>query len=243
MAKSAATRISEKLEKAKLTAETKEIFSMLVSYFDSVLGEKDKKIGVLEEKVVSLQNQVQKLENIVDENSQYERRDTFIISGQTLPISRPNEDSKEVVKTLFREHLRMNIDTNDLSTAHRIGRIPNGEDRRSIIVKACRRDLIREIFLNCKQVKPPFYVNPALTPTRGKIMYLLRKLKQKYPRKIKACRSYNGEPKAIINLPPRTRNGNQEENKKFVSIVTREDLENFAINDLGTTLEEAGLTW
>ena len=60
MTQSAATLVDEKLKISKLSAETKEIFSILVSYFDDVLSEKDKKIEILEGKVETLENKVKK---------------------------------------------------------------------------------------------------------------------------------------------------------------------------------------
>ena len=83
----------------------------------------------------------------------------------------------------------MNVNPADISIAHRIGRKPNGRDRRHIIFKLCRRDLVGDIFEACKATKPPFYINTSLTPLRNKILYGLRLLKRKFPTVVKGCRS------------------------------------------------------
>ena len=236
--------ISDKISKSKLSSETREIFSMLVSFFGEILKEKDEKVKNLEEKVDILQDQVRNLEESIDSNSQYERRDTFTVSGDSVPLCTPNEDCKSVINNLFRTHLNLNVETTEISTAHRLGKKPTGPDRRSIIVKVCRRDQVKDIFTACKTVKPPFYVNPALTPTRSKIMYTLRQLRKKFPSKILGCRAINGDPRVILKSVGRsTRRNAAEEISSFKIINTKHALESFVRNELKTTLCDAGVTW
>ena len=236
--------INEKILKSKLSTETREIFSMLVSFFGEIIERKDEKVRVLEEKVDVLEGQVRNLEELIDANSQYERRDTFTISGECLPETTPNENCKSIVTKLFRDHLNLNVDSAEMSTAHRIGRKPNGTDRRSIIVKVCRRDQVKDIFSACKTVKPPFYVNPALTPTRSKIMFFLRQLRKKIPNKITSCRAFNGEPRVILKSTVRsTRRNGPDENSNYKLIPTKQALENFIRNDLKTSFGETGFNW
>ena len=93
------------------------------------------------------------------------------------------------------------IKSDDISTAHRLGRKPDGsrQDKRSIIFKLCRRDLKREIIQACRSQKPNFYINEYLTPTRGTIMYVLRKAKQMDPTKIGNARTSEGS--ISVNIP------------------------------------------
>ena len=144
----------------------------------------------------------------------------------------------------------MNIGETDVSVAHRIGRKPNGTvDRRSIIIKLCRRDLVRDIYSACKELKPSFYVNDSLTPTRSKIAFTIRQLKNKFPDKIKGCRSYNGEPRAsIVNEGEnvrRTRNSTMSTRPETSQIVitTKEELDNFVRDHLKTSLVDLSMQW
>ena len=134
----------------------------------------------------------------VDSNDEYERRDTLIMSGPSLPLSSATENSKLVIHTLLREHLQLNINPDDISVAHRLGKKPQASpDRRNIIFKLCRRDLASEILNACKQFRnsngrQPLYINESLTPLRSKVFYGLRLLKRKFPAIIKSCRSQTG---------------------------------------------------
>lgn len=238
-----ALSIENKIEKSKLSAETREIFSMLISFFGEVLKKKDERVNALEVKVENLEKQVMKLEDAIDDNSQKARKDTFIVSGGELPTSHENEDCKIVVRDLFRKHLKLNIDTTDFSTAHRLGRRRNGEDKRSILVKAYRCDLVNDIYVACRTVKPPFYVNPSMTPVRGKILFFLRKLKKLYPEQIKGSRSYNGEPQVVMHTPTRpTRNKNISK-PRTLPIPTREALDKFVVNELKSEPTDLGISW
>ena len=132
----------------------------------------------------------------------------------------------------------MDIDPRDISVAHRHGRVneASNSNKRPIIIKFCRRDLVSEIFKACRRHKPKFYVNEQLTPLSSKIMHRLRQLKKKKPGKVKGCVSQNGEPRVFLA----TSNGNPN---KRISIVTREQLEVFVRDHLQTTLPELSLTW
>ena len=195
--------ITNKISKSKLNVETKEVFSLLLTYFDHILREKNSQANDLKDRVSTLEKKVEKLESLIDQTSQYERRDTLIISGEGIPISTPEENCKKIVIELFRQQLRLNIDERDVSVAHRIGRkTDNQPDKRNIIIKLCRRDLVSEIYNACRQLRPKFFVNDSLTPTRSKIAYVLRQLKKKFPEKIKGCRTYNGEPRVMLAEAP-----------------------------------------
>ena len=216
-----------KISKSRLTPETKEVFTLLVTLFSSIQTSHESKlqqircnieetetrnearitaletnltetearnearIASLESKLTALEGQlnatsathtktVHSLQNEIDNNDQYERRDTLIISGPEIPTVTSDEKPKEILQALLRRHLKFNISLSDISVAHRLGHKPaNSQDKRNIIFKLCRRDLVSEIFQSCKQFKDmegqqPFYVNSSLTPLRNKLFYILR---------------------------------------------------------------------
>ena len=93
----------------------------------------------------------------------------------------------------------MLFDAADISIAHRTGRKPNRKDKRHIIFKLCRHDLVGDNFEACKATRPPFYINTSLTPLRNKILDGLRLLKRKFPTIVKGCRSTpTGEMRVFI---------------------------------------------
>ena len=91
----------------------------------------------------------------------------------------------------------MNISTQDISTAHRVGKKPirQGNDKRGIIVKLCRRDLKYDFMHACRNQPtghPRLYVNESLTPARSTILFTLRQMKKAHPNLIAGCSSYEG---------------------------------------------------
>ena len=236
--------ITTKINSAKLSSETKEVFSLLLSYFDHVLSEKNSVAEELKERVSLLENKVEKLEASMDNTSQYDRRDTLIISGDSIPISSPEENCKKVVIDLFLAKLHLNIDQRDISVTHRVGRkMNNAPDKRNIILKLCRRDLIPEIFNACRQFRPEkFFISESLTPTRNKICYVIRQLKKKFPGKIRGCRTHNGEPRVILADAPapltRSSAASARQKPRHVTINTKLELEKFVCDYLKTTLNE-----
>ena len=82
----------------------------------------------------------------------------------------------------MKHRLKINIKSTDLSTAHRLVPKPKtqGPDRRSIIIKLCRRELKHDLITACKKYKPPnFFINESLTPTRNSIFSHSVKLRKK----------------------------------------------------------------
>ena len=171
----------------------------------------------------------------IDEDSQYERRDTLILSGPSVPESSPNENCGDIVRALLKDHTRLNLGPNDISIAHRVGRKPeSGPDKRKIIFKLCRRHIVSDIVNACKQYTPPLYVNPSLTPIRSKILYALRQLRNKFPGKIERCRAspFNGDICAYLKL----NNSSARGPIKLIIINSCEKLEAFAADHLQTSI-------
>ena len=249
---SALAEITLKITESRLGSETKEILSILVTYFDGIVNDRDTRVVELEDRVTQLENQVNKLEESIDESNQYGRCESLIISGGLVPMEVSGEDCRTAVIDLFRDNLRLNMQPNDISTAHRIGRINSSgnSQKRNIIIKLCRRDLAAEIFNACRQLKPNFFVNDSLTPTRSKICFMLRQLKKKFPSKIKAVRSIRGEP--MVSVPKegeritRQSSANSSSTRsdtRAVTITTRLQLETFVREHLKKTLQDVSLPW
>ena len=137
--------------------ENMETLSLGVKLSNTGLAEK---VNQLESKISAIEcshsKEVAALKSNIDLNEQYGRRDTLIISGPNLPIAAPTENCKLVVQDLLRRHTKLNLNPANISIAHRIGRtnstLPN---KRNIIFKLCRRDLVTDILNACKQSFSP----------------------------------------------------------------------------------------
>lgn len=239
------------LESKNKSLEEK-VVSLNAELADSI-SSMERRVQSLEEKLERVDAthtaEVLSLRTNIDTNEQYERKDTLIISGPDLPVASQNENSKLVVKNLLNEKTRVNIDINDISIAHRIGRKPNNApDKRGIIFKLCRRDLVQRIFTACRQSRPPFYVNCSLTPTRNKVFYALRQLKRKFPAILQGCRAQNGDVVAFLaHLDPSSSSSqestgiHQGTRKRIIN--SRDQLIKFASEVLKTNLDDLNVNW
>ena len=276
--------VSRKISTSKLSSENKEIFTLFLALFSTINAERDAKIVQLEqkmeenrikgeEKVKDLETQMQtlqskissiessqsknikSLQNNVDENDQYERKDTLIVSGPEVPVFSSNENCKNVLQDIFRRNLNLNINPADISVAHRLGRKPeSGIDKRNIIFKLCRRDIVFDIFNACKKFRhpnssnqgtpsrQPLYVNCSLTPLRSKIFYQLRQLWKKFPNKITSCRSDYGN--IVVFTPSSSPSSSSTAlSSRRIMINSREAFEDFVANILQTSSENIGIKW
>ena len=108
------------------------------------------------------------LENILEDQNAYERRDTIIFSGDAVPTSTTGENCVNVIQNLVRDKLRLEVHVGEFNIAHRLGKKPTTQapDKRSLIVKLCRREMKHEIMSACKSLSfnshsgsPSLYVN------------------------------------------------------------------------------------
>ena len=223
-----------------LSEEGKAIVSLIKKHFDESLKVRDEKIEVLQQQLSTLQDKVTSLENQIDSNSAYDRRETLVLSGNIPPVN-PNENCNNIVRKIIKDQTHLIINDVDISTAHRLGRKPDAgshaPDKRSIIFKLCRRDIKRDIFQACKNYKPNFYINEHLTPTRGTIMYALRKAKQLNPEKIGVARTHEGNISVQI---PADRNGGHG---RRVQCNTRATLDQLLAEQLNVTSAKCGKNW
>ena len=137
--------------------------------------------------------------------------------------------------------LKLNVNPNDISTCHRLGRKPvsQGPDRRKIIVKLCRRDMKHELFGACRKMKPRnVYINESLTKQRETIAYALRKMKRDHANVIKGVSTFNGRIYVwVINTEDPRRNDRKE------MVNTYDQLNEFSLSHLNKPVTDFIETW
>lgn len=161
---------------ASLSPEGKTIVGAIVKALQVMSDAKDQCIMQLRKKVTTLENKVTDLENHIDEISQYERRDTIILSGPALPQVNNNENSTLVAANAIKDNLKINFSPVDINVAHRIGN--KSAQNRPMIVKLHSRQKKDDIMTACLTVRPNLYINESLTPKRlglFKVIWNIRK--------------------------------------------------------------------
>ena len=206
------------------------------------LGTRTTEIQELKADVKVLKQEVEKLKSYIDDSDCYERRDTIIFSGNKIPASNVGENCTEIVRQIVKNELKIEISPTDISTSHRLGRKPSaqGQDRRNIVVKLCRRDLKRDLITASKKQgrTTGLFINESLTPTRQKLLYALRQIKRSHPDKINGCTSIEGRIYAYTKSPnPSSSNRDMrhlitssESLQKFCDEYIKLPLENFLQN-------------
>ena len=167
----------------------------------ALLDAKSTEISCLREEVKDLKLTVGRLEERIDDADCYERRDTLIVSGSAVPPGTPDEVCRNVVMGVFKDELKLNISSSDISTAHRVGKRPvtQSPDNRKIAVKLCRRDLKRDLLSSRRTLKPDgLFISESLTPVRNTIMFVLRKIRRAHPNILKGCTSIDGRVFAYV---------------------------------------------
>ena len=227
-----------------LSKDSKALYKLIQGEFSKFKEEvlealklKTTQITELQAEVKTLKDEVGKLKLLVDDADCYERRDTIILSGSKVPACVGGENCVNVVKTLVKEELKIEISPNDVSTAHRLGRKPStqGDDKRSLIVKLCRRDIKRDLIAASKKQARPIglYVNESLTPSRQAILFALRQIKRAHPDILKGCTSQEGRIYAFTKPP----NSSRYPSDVRHLISTREDLQKFCNDYIKAPLE------
>ena len=171
-------------------------FDKMKTELTDTVNSKNLEIENLKSEVASLQNQVLKLENLVDESDAYERRDTLIFSGPAIPLVSQTENCSNLIQKLAKDELNCIVSPTDISTAHRLGKKPISQrpDRRSIIVKFCRRDVKHQLYAARKNQPrdAQVYVNESLTPARQEIFHTLRKIRKSNPGLLNGVSTFDG---------------------------------------------------
>lgn len=169
-------------------------FQELADAKNAEISELKSKNTILEEKFDNVRSELRELKSTVEENDQYERRDTIIIAGRNIPVCKPREDCHAAVIQLIRQNLNINLDIRDINTAHRFGtKLADKLDKRPFIVKLCRRDLKSDLIRASKrQESPQIFINEHLTPMRRNIFNAVRKMKKNH-QDVKGCSTFEGK--------------------------------------------------
>lgn len=178
---------------SSLSEEGKVIVNTIVKALQNLLDIKDQKIHYLESRIKTLEKITSDLESQIDDVNQYERRDTLIISGPSLPSETQNENSTEVVVNAIKQTLRINIDPTDINIAHRIGNKSKQSTMKPIIVKLHSRQKKEDIISACITIKPNLYVNESLTPKRLALFKTIRSIRKAHLHLFKQCYTKDGK--------------------------------------------------
>ena len=209
------------------------------------LSVKCEEIDSLKTKVDLLEKTVYKMKDDLDWADQYERKDIVVISGSAVPPVTTDrisgkENTHDLVCTLVKNNLNVDLLATDINTCHRLGPVNRAEcnsNRRNIVVKLCRRDKKKEIIEASKRLKKPnFFCNESLTATRRTIYQALRKMRKDQPTLVKGCNTIEG--KIYGYTPPEGTNArdkrhlinNMEELKTFCRTYVKLPIDNFLLN-------------
>ena len=163
--------------------------------FALMMASKTSEIADLKAKVLSLEDELTKVKDNVDSAEAYERRDTIVLSGSSVPTAHQGENCMATAQSLIKEKFRVEVSAADISCSHRIGVRPINQepDKRSIIVKFCRREVKTNVLLTGRKAKVPgLFVNESLTPARNSIYRTLRTIKRSAPQLVKGCSTFDG---------------------------------------------------
>ena len=152
---------------------------------DQSMKDKDKQITKLNNVIDGLQNSVKTLQSDLalqkyetDSIDQYERRDSLIFSGDSVPAERNGENVTEMVLDFLRQELFLHLSPRDINVCHRLGR-KKLNHKRPIICKFISRTVKTEIKQRCLDLKPTLYANESLTAMRREIFTRLRLSRKK----------------------------------------------------------------
>ena len=172
-----------------------QMFSDFKSEFFAEIRKKDEEIAELRSEVSSLKTIVNKLEDQLDDNDAYERRDTLIFSGSSLPNFQQNENCPDLLRNIIKDNLNIVLPPDGISACHRLGSKSASQrpDTRPIIAKFCQRSTKNDILSAARKLRrPQFFANESLTPPRQTIAYVLREAKKEFPNIISGCSTRDG---------------------------------------------------
>ena len=138
-----------------LTGENKSIVLVIVEEFRKIkielldtITERSREVDSLKIDVKELRAKVYELEQCVNQANAYERLDTIIVSGGSIPAFLNGENCSTFLKDLIKIKLHIEISSSDINTANRLGKnqlpkLPTRETCRP--VKLCRPNIKRAI--------------------------------------------------------------------------------------------------
>ena len=171
----------------------------LTSRIDQLIAEKDRQILDLQNSLSTLQIEFTGLQKDVisnkleiDEVDQYERRDTLIFSGPSVPRERMYENVPEIIVRFIRENFSLPLNVSHISVCHRLGpHLPNKE--RPIICKFISRSIKSDIKNACATIPCGIFANESLTSVRKDMFQKLRTLKHDHPRLVEQLYTVDGK--------------------------------------------------
>ena len=222
-------------------------FMQLEDKFNEILNKKTSEIEDLHGQVGFLRKEVSRLTDLVDESDAFERKNSLIISGESIPISQKGENCSNLVVDVLKDNLKLVVDMNEINSAYRLGKPPVGQqvDKRPIVVKLCRHDIKKSILQSSRNVfknsnssrRGILYINENLTPTRLAILKSLRDIKRKHGDVVKGCTSYDGRVYAFVKSP----NPTERDLRKLVN--TREQFSTFCTEYLKKPIQAFLANW
>ncbi len=212
-----------------LPAEYKPVVKVITEIISSQLSDKildlhkelidkDKQINQLKSEVCALTRRVDDLELHVDDVDQYERRDTVILTGDSLPPETSQENTTNIVTQVIKEHLKINIKEVDISLSHRLGK-PAQQKNRPIIVKLASRSLKQDLVGACVQLRPQLYINESLTPRRRVILHKVLAIRKEHKAKFQQCYTQDG--RIVIKLKNSNQRHTITNEKQLLSFVEK----------------------
>lgn len=185
-----------------LSAESKtlvKIFKVVISkqfkseleIMKKELAKKDAEIDFLKSEVKDLKDKIQDLDSHLDSVDQYERRDTIIVSGPTLPQECQAENPLNVIVNTLKNNLKINIKEDDISVAHRLGPITQ-QRARPMIVKLKNRSLKYDIVGACLKMKPNLFINESLTSKRLNLFKQILAVRGRHRQRFQQCFTKDG---------------------------------------------------
>ena len=183
---------SDKIEEMKLS-------------YENALAEREKDGLKLRNEYNLLKKDFDRLTERVEDLETNGRKQDLIISGPNTPTVQIGENLKSISEDFLKRTLKINLPENSIQRAARIGKKPTNStsaDRRSIILTLSSHELVQDTIRTAKTVKPQnVYLNENLTPTKHKIMQILRKSRRIYGNKISGCSSRHGRVSVWLKPP------------------------------------------
>lgn len=193
------------LSASGLSKENKKLAQIIINAVTASMERQfSKEREVLESRIADLETQVQSLQDRQDDLENYGRRNTIIISGPSLPCATTNENCIDTATELIVGKLELSgFNRTDIDVAHRLGKPrPGVPDKRSIIVKLCRRENKNKIFQACRIKKPQnIFFTESVSRTRSTILYVLRRAKRDFPEKFGLCKTEDGNVRVLLPTP------------------------------------------
>ena len=218
-----------------LSSEGRIIFEMLSEKLDSIAQElrlRDEKMERLVKENEDLRAKLFKIERQQDEQEAYYRRNNVILSGDALASVTADIPAQGVIE-LLRSKIQYDLPLDNIISAYRLGARSSVQtgDRRMFMVKLCEGRK-NDIQAACRKVKPSgLYANDDLTPTRAKVLFLLRQAKKKSNGKVVSCGSIGGRVYAYVQPP----DASSRSQRLFFNDVDK--LESFCVRELGISVK------